>query len=146
MISIVLRLMLILVSVWLLFHVLRCVRKAKVQIDDMIFWLFFSVALIVLAAVPQIAHWAANLIGVISPVNLIYLVIIFVLLLKIFSMSIKFSQLQIEAEIVDSGVGGQRDAAGRAGSPEPAGAKQGKAITYIDGAPLLETPHFSGDR
>ena len=37
MISIVLRLMLILVSVWLLFHVLRCVRKAKVQIDDMIF-------------------------------------------------------------------------------------------------------------
>ncbi len=94
MISIVLRLMLILVSVWLLFHVLRCVRKAKVQIDDMIFWLFFSVALIVLAAVPQIAHWAANLIGVISPVNLIYLVIIFVLLLKIFSMSIKFSQLE----------------------------------------------------
>ena len=88
MISIVLRLMLILVSVWLLFHVLRCVRKAKVQIDDMIFWLFFSVALIVLAAVPQIAHWAANLIGVISPVNLIYLVIIFVLLLKIFSMSL----------------------------------------------------------
>ena len=94
MISIVLRLMLILVSVWLLFNVLRCVRKAKVQIDDMIFWLFFSVALIVLAAVPQIAHWAANLIGVISPVNLIYLVIIFVLLLKIFSMSIKFSQLE----------------------------------------------------
>ena len=94
MISIVLRLMLILVSVWLLFHVLRCVRKAKVQIDDMIFWLFFSVALIVLAAVPQIARWAANLIGVISPVNLIYLVIIFVLLLKIFSMSIKFSQLE----------------------------------------------------
>ena len=70
------------------------VIKAKVQIDDMIFWLFFSVALIVLAAVPQIAHWAANLIGVISPVNLIYLVIIFVLLLKIFSMSIKFSQLE----------------------------------------------------
>ena len=94
MISIGLRLMLILVSVWLLFHVLRCVRKAKVQIDDMIFWLFFSVALIVLAAVPQIAHWAANLIGVISPVHLIYLVIIFVLLLKIFSMSIKFSQLE----------------------------------------------------
>ena len=73
---------------------IRFLRKAKVQIDDMIFWLFFSVALIVLAAVPQIAHWAANLIGVISPVNLIYLVIIFVLLLKIFSMSIKFSQLE----------------------------------------------------
>lgn len=94
MISIVLRLVLILVSIWLLIHVLRSVRKAKVQIDDMIFWVFFSLALIVLAAVPQIAQWAARLFGVISPVNLIYLVIIFVLLLKIFSMSIRFSQLE----------------------------------------------------
>lgn len=94
MIPIVLRVLLILISVWLFFYVLRSVRKAQVQIDDMIFWLFFSVLLVVLAVVPQIAGWAAGLVGVISPVNLIYLVIIFVLLLKIFNMSIKFSQLE----------------------------------------------------
>ena len=47
MISIWLRILLILFSVWLFIHVLRSVRKAKVQIDDIIFWLLFCVALIV---------------------------------------------------------------------------------------------------
>lgn len=94
MISIVLRILLIAFSVWLFCHVLRGVRKAQVQIDDMIFWLLFSVVLIVLALVPQIAGWAARVVGVASPVNLIYLVIIFVLLLKLFNMSIRFSQLE----------------------------------------------------
>lgn len=96
MISIWLRILLILFSVWLFIHVLRSVRKAKVQIDDIIFWLLFCVALIVLAVFPQIASFAAGLLGVQSPINLIYLVIIFLLLLKIFSMSIKFSQLEMK--------------------------------------------------
>ncbi len=94
MISIVLRVLLIIVSVWLFCHVLRSVRKSQVQIDDMIFWLLFSVVIVVLALIPQIATWAADLLGVMSPVNLIYLVIIFVLLLKLFSISIRFSQLE----------------------------------------------------
>lgn len=94
MISIVLRVLLILVSVWLFCHVLRSVRKSQVQIDDIIFWLLFSVVMVVLALIPQIATWAADLLGVMSPVNLIYLVIIFVLLLKLFSVSIRFSQLE----------------------------------------------------
>ncbi len=94
MISIVLRVLLIIVSVWLFCHVLRSVRKSQVQIDDMIFWLLFSIVIVVLALIPQIATWAADLLGVMSPVNLIYLVIIFVLLLKLFSISIRFSQLE----------------------------------------------------
>lgn len=94
MISIVLRALLIVVSVWLFCHVLRSVRKSQVQIDDIIFWLLFSVLMVVLALIPQIATWAAGLLGVMSPVNLIYLVIIFVLLLKLFSVSIRFSQLE----------------------------------------------------
>ncbi len=94
MISIVLRVLLIVFSVWLFCYVLRSVRKAQVQIDDMIFWLLLSVVLIILALVPQIATWAAGIVGVMSPVNLIYLVIIFVLLLKLFNMSIHFSQLE----------------------------------------------------
>ncbi len=94
MISIVLRVLLIIVSVWLFCHVLRSVRKSQVQIDDMIFWLLFSIVIVVLALIPQIATWAADLLGVMSPVNLIYLVIIFVLLLKLFSISIRCSQLE----------------------------------------------------
>lgn len=104
MISIILRSLLILVSVWLFFYVLRSVRKAQVQIDDMIFWLVFSVIMVILAAVPQIALWAAGIFGVQSPINLIYLVIIFVLLLKSFNMSVKYSQMETKMKTLTQAI------------------------------------------
>ena len=42
-------------------YILRRVRQAKVQIEDTIFWLLFSAALLILAIFPGIAYWAANL-------------------------------------------------------------------------------------
>lgn len=44
-------------------YILRRVRHAKVQIEDTIFWLMFSAALLILAIFPGIAYWAANLLG-----------------------------------------------------------------------------------
>ena len=40
-------------------YILRRVRQAKVQIEDTIFWLLFSAALLILAIFPGIAYWAA---------------------------------------------------------------------------------------
>lgn len=51
-------------------YILRRVRHAKVQIEDTIFWLMFSAALLILAIFPGIAYWAANLLGFMSPINL----------------------------------------------------------------------------
>ena len=48
-------------------YILRRVRQAKVQIEDTIFWLLFSAALLILAIFPGIAYWAANLLGFIEP-------------------------------------------------------------------------------
>ena len=66
-----------LVTAW---YILRRVRQAKVQIEDTIFWLLFSAALLILAIFPGIAYWAANLLGFMSPINFVYVVIIFLLL------------------------------------------------------------------
>ena len=63
-------------------YILRRVRHAKVQIEDTIFWLMFSAALLILAIFPGIAYWAANLLGFMSPINFVYVVIIFLLLAK----------------------------------------------------------------
>lgn len=81
-------------------YVLRRVRQAKVQIEDTIFWLGFSAALLLLAIFPGIAYWAANLLGFISPINFVYIVIIFLLLVKQFFMSIKISQLDSKMRIL----------------------------------------------
>ena len=47
-----------------------------------------------------IADWAANLLGFMSPINFVYVVIIFLLLAKQFFMSIKLSQLDSKVRIL----------------------------------------------
>ena len=60
----------------------------------------FSAALLILAIFPGIAYWAANLLGFMSPINFVYVVIIFLLLAKQFFMSIKLSQLDSKVRIL----------------------------------------------
>ncbi len=80
--------------------VLRRVRLAKVQIEDTLFWLLFSAVLLVLAIFPGIAYWAANLLGFQSPINFVYIVIIFLLLAQQFFTSIRLSQLDSKVRIL----------------------------------------------
>ena len=81
-------------------YILRRVRLAKVQIEDTIFWLLFSAALLILAIFPGIAYWAASLLGFMSPINFVYVVIIFLLLAKQFFMSIRLSQQHSKVRIL----------------------------------------------
>ena len=53
----------------------------------------FPAALVILSVFPGIATWAAKMLGVQSPVNFIFLAVIFILIVKIFSLSLRISQL-----------------------------------------------------
>lgn len=92
--SIVLRLALTVVSVITFMVIVRKIRNAKVQIENSLFWIVFAVGLLILSFFPQIAIFAAQLLGIQAPVNFIFLFFIFVLLLHQFFNSIKISQLE----------------------------------------------------
>lgn len=96
----IIRICLIVGSLFTAGFILRRVRLAKVQIEDTLFWLVFSAALLVLAIFPGIAYWAADLLGFISPINFVYIVIIFLLLVKQFFMSIHLSQLDSKVRML----------------------------------------------
>ena len=81
-------------------YVLRRVRHAKIQIEDTIFWLAASAVLLILAIFPGIAFWASRLLGFVSPINFVYIVIIFLLIVKQFFMSIRLSQLDSKVRIL----------------------------------------------
>jgi hypothetical protein len=92
--TIYLRLILIIISLLTGYYVLRKIRKSQLQIEDSLFWILFSFFLIFLSVFPVIAIKLSNLIGIESPANFIFLLIIFILLIKVFSMSIKMSQIE----------------------------------------------------
>ncbi|MEG0090981.1 MAG: DUF2304 domain-containing protein [Oscillospiraceae bacterium] len=94
--SVPLRVILILGSVFTFFFVTHYIRKARIRIEDTIFWLFFCMVLIVISIFPALPFWLSELIGFQSPINLVYLIIIFILIVNQFYTSVKISQLEIK--------------------------------------------------
>lgn len=88
------RIILIVVSLFTLIGVIRKIRNAKVQIESSLFWIVFSSLLLILSIFPQISEFAADLLGMYSTVNFIFLFVIFILLVHQFTNSIKISQLE----------------------------------------------------
>lgn len=91
--SIGLRIILIFFSFITMFYLIKRIRQSKLEIEYALFWIFFAAMLIVMSVFPQIMYWLTDLIGIQSPVNLVFLVIIFILIIKNFMMTIEISQL-----------------------------------------------------
>lgn len=89
-----LRVVLIVVSILTTFMIMRKIRQSKLQIEDSIFWLGFSSILIVFSIFPGLPDLLAKLAGTYTTANFIYLAVIFLLIVKMFHMSIKQSQLE----------------------------------------------------
>ena len=89
--STTLRILLIVVSVIVAIYTLHKIRKAQLNIDDAFYWIIFSVLILVMSIFPGIVYFMANLFGIESPSNFVFLVIIFIVLVKMFGLSIELS-------------------------------------------------------
>ena len=92
--SLALRILLMIFSVGVVYFVLKRIHKDQLRIQDSIFWILLSVLVLILAFFPQIAIGMAQQLGIISPVNFVFLVFIFCAFIKIFSMAAKISNLE----------------------------------------------------
>lgn len=92
--SIILRILLLIVSILTFIYIIRKLRKAQVQIADVVFWLFFSLILLLMSIFPSSIIYMTKLLGVLSPVNFVYLVMIFLLFIRCFLLSIRVSCLE----------------------------------------------------
>lgn len=94
MMTIMFRIMLFVVSIGTTYLMMRKIRQAKVQIEAAIFWVIFALMLVVLSIFPRIADLMASVLGIYSTPNFLFLFMIFLLMVKLFSMSIHVSQLE----------------------------------------------------
>lgn len=75
-------------------YTLHKIRKSQMQIEDSIFWIIISALLVLVSIFPDIAYRISDCLGIGAPVNFVFLSMIFILLFKVFSMSVKMSQLE----------------------------------------------------
>lgn len=94
MMTMTLRAALILVSVGTMFLMMRKIRQSKVQIENAIFWIILALALVIISIFPSVADFASHLVGIYATTNFLFVSAIFILIVKIFYMTIHISQLE----------------------------------------------------
>lgn len=90
----VLRILMIMGAVFLMVFMIKRIRQSKMKIEYTVFWIIFSGILVLMGIFPQVFYWISELLGFQAPINMIYLVIIFVLIVKLFLTSVQISQLE----------------------------------------------------
>ncbi len=97
-----LRIWLIIGAVVLFAIVCAAVRRERIRVADSAFWVVFSLVIIFFALFPQVAYWLSGLVGVQSPSNLVFAVIIAILILIDMASSAKISRLCAKVEELSS--------------------------------------------
>ncbi len=102
--SATLRTILLIAAVLTAYWILMRIRKLKVKMEDAIFWVIFALILCLLGLFPELTYRLTALLGVQSPANLVFLVVIALLMEKVFTLSIIVSQLEDKITVLSAEV------------------------------------------
>lgn len=89
-----LRVLLLIAPILASVYVLQRIYRTKMRIADAIFWIVISFFLIILGLFPGLLTSISHMLAIQSPSNFVFLIFIFILLAKCFSMSLQISQLE----------------------------------------------------
>ena len=92
--STMLRVVLFVSALIVLAVIIRRLKTSQIQVMDSIFWLLFSFSFVLLAIFPQIASILASILGFQAASNFVFLYVIAILVLRDFSMTVKYAKLR----------------------------------------------------
>ena len=96
--SLALRIVLLVAASLLFIFLMASIRQSKMRIEDSLFWIVLSVLILLLSIFPDIASVLSRLFGFIAPVNFVFLLFIFILLLKEYFTSKRISELDTKVK------------------------------------------------
>ena len=91
--TVIFRVILVIVSILTMAFMMRKIRQAKVQIEAALFWVIMALILVVFSLFPAVADACAHLLGIYSTPNFLFLFMIFLLIVKVFGMTLQMSQM-----------------------------------------------------
>ncbi len=84
----------IIISIMTIIYIIRKIRKHKLNIDDSVVWIIWSIILLVLSVFPKISFFFAEKFGFQSTSNFILCLFVFVSYILLFFQNIKISELK----------------------------------------------------
>lgn len=92
--SVILRVVLFSISLLTMIWIIKKVRQNNLQPNDAMNWVVFYVFVFLCSIFPVILINISKMLGVDSPANFVFLVIIFFLLINVFVLNIRISRLE----------------------------------------------------
>ena len=92
--TVIFRVIMVIVSILNMAIMMRKIRQAKVQIEAALFWVIMALILVVFSLFPAVADACAHLLGIYSTPNFLFLFMIFLLIVKVFGMTLQMSQME----------------------------------------------------
>lgn len=92
------RIVLVVVCVATFAAVIQKIRRSRMRLEDAVFWVLLCVMFIIFAVFPAVPDTLASMLGIYSTANFLFLFMIFILLMKIFTMSLHMSELEKKLE------------------------------------------------
>lgn len=92
------RILLVVGALFVFGFVTRNIRKAKILMADAIFWVVLSLVLVIIGIFPETIIYVSGRLGFMSPSNFVFLVVVALLLMKLFSASAQISILTHKVE------------------------------------------------
>lgn len=85
--------------IYILF-ITRAVKRKKMKIEYLIFWIMIGIILIIALLVPDLVNSITNLVGFELPINMIFSVAIFIILYLIFDIFVLISKEENKTTIL----------------------------------------------
>lgn len=92
--SIILRIVLLVAAMFSCAWIIHRIRRAQVRLEDTLFWIVSAVILAILGLFPELSYWMSGMLGIQSPANFIFFIMICLLFEKMLTMSILHSQME----------------------------------------------------
>ncbi len=92
------RIVLVVVSLATFGVVIQKIRRSKMRLEDAVFWVLICVMVVIFALFPAVPDALSALLGIYSTANFLFLFMIFILLMKTFTMSLHISELERKIE------------------------------------------------
>ena len=99
--SITLRVILIVASLFSCFLCVKRIKQAKLKVENSVVWLIGSIVLIIMSIFLPAVEWISYNLGFMAPVNFVFLIVIVFLLIQTFINNIKISILNEKIKDLD---------------------------------------------
>ncbi len=92
--SVKLQILIIVVVIMAMLYIINLVRKKVIDFRYALLWLVVALCVLIFAVIPQLLNYLSKLLGIASPVNMLFFLGFCLSIVVIFSLSIALSNLQ----------------------------------------------------